>query len=150
MFKKVLIGFVAIFVIIGVIGAMSGGNEKQTEVATNSTEAIPAKEGKLKVSAEFMAALATAEMYSNTMHMSKKALYEQLVSQYAEKFPKDAAQYAIDNIEADWNNNALETAKRYQETMNMSRKGIYDQLTSPHGEKFTKEQADYALENLPK
>ena len=35
------------------------------------------------------------------MHMSKTAIYEQLVSEYGEEFTEEEAQYAIDNIEAD-------------------------------------------------
>lgn len=80
--------------------------------------------------------------------MSKKAIYEQLTSEYGEKFPEDAAQYAIDNITANWNENALAKAKTYQNTMNMSKSAIYDQLISEYGEKFTKEEAQYAIDHL--
>jgi len=65
-------------------------------------------------SIEYKNALNKAESYANTMYMSKQAVYDQLVSKYGEKFPKDAAQYAIDNVKADWNKNALEKAKSYQ------------------------------------
>ena len=50
--------------------------------------------------------------------MSKQGIYNQLTSS-VEGFTKEAAQYAIDNIEADWNKNALEKAKTYQTSMNM-------------------------------
>jgi len=97
---------------------------------------------------EYKNALRKAETYSKTMHMSKKALYDQLTSEYGEKFPADAAQYAIDNIQADWNANALEKAKTYQKSMSMSKSAIYDQLISDYGEKFTKEEAQYAIDHL--
>lgn len=93
-------------------------------------------------------ALIKAEFYSKTMHMSKKGIYDQLISEYGEQFPKEAAQYAIDNMQADWNENALAKAKSYQETMNMSKKAIYDQLISKHGEQFTTEEAQYAIDHL--
>ena len=80
--------------------------------------------------------------------MSKAGIYDQLVSEYGEQFTAEEAQYAIDNIEADWNQNALEKAKSYQETMNMSPEAIRDQLTSEYGEQFTQEEADYAIANL--
>ena len=80
--------------------------------------------------------------------MSKKGIYEQLTSEYGENFTKEAAQYAIDNIEADWNLNALEKAKNYQSTANMSKKAIYEQLISDYGEKFTKSEAQYAIDHL--
>ena len=88
-------------------------------------------------------------MYNETMHMSKQGLYDQLTSEYGEKFSPEAAQYAIDNIQADWNANALEKAKSYQEEMAMSAEAIREQLVSEYGEKFTQEEADYAIANLP-
>lgn len=87
-------------------------------------------------------------MYAKTMHMSKEGVYDQLVSEYGEKFSADATQYAIDNMTADWNANALAKAKTYQNTMNMSPSAIHDQLTSAYGEKFTKTEADYAIQHL--
>ena len=53
-----------------------------------------------------------------------------------------------DNVEADWNENALAKAKDYQEHMSMSNSAIYDQLTSEYGEKFTEEEAQYAVDHL--
>lgn len=82
------------------------------------------------------------------MHMSKKGIYDQLVSEYGEQFSAEAAQYAIDNMKADWNANALAKAKSYQSTMSMSKNAIYDQLISEYGEQFTKEEAQYAIDNL--
>lgn len=93
-------------------------------------------------------ALKKAESYSSKMYMSKKAIYDQLTSQYGEKFSADAAQYAIDNLQADFNANALEKAKSYQSRMSMSKSAIYDQLVSQYGEKFTKSEAQYAIDHL--
>ena len=93
-------------------------------------------------------ALKKAESYSSLMHMSKRRLYDQLTSEYGEGFTAEEAQYAIDNINADWKANALETAKSYQKNLNMSKSRIYQQLTSEYGEKFTAEEAQYAIDNL--
>ena len=93
-------------------------------------------------------ALKAAEQYSETMHMSKKGIYDQLISEYGEKFTKKQAQYAIDNIEADWKKNALESAKSYRDNMNMSKSAIYSQLVSEYGEQFTEEEAQYAIDHL--
>ncbi|WP_275900754.1 Ltp family lipoprotein [Paenibacillus periandrae] len=82
--------------------------------------------------------------------MSKQGIYDQLISEHGEKFTEDEAQYAVDNIKADFNKNALIKAKNYQDSMKMSSAAIRDQLTSKHGEKFTKEEADYAIKNLDK
>jgi ATP phosphoribosyltransferase regulatory subunit HisZ len=80
--------------------------------------------------------------------MSKAGIYDQLTSEYGEQFPADAAQYAIDNLEVNWKENALKKAQEYAELMSMSDADIYDQLISEHGEKFTKEEAQYAIDNL--
>lgn len=93
-------------------------------------------------------ALKKAESYSNTMHMSKNGIYKQLTSEYGEGFTKEEAQYAIDNMKADWKANALAKAKSYQESMGMSKSAIYKQLTSEYGEGFTAEEAQYAIDHL--
>ncbi len=93
-------------------------------------------------------ALKKALSYSQTMHMSKKGIYKQLISEYGEGFTEEAAQYAIDNVDVDWNANALAKAKSYQSSMNMSKSAIYKQLTSSAGEDFTDEEAQYAIDNL--
>ena len=100
------------------------------------------------VPTEYKSALKSAKTYSDMMHMSKQGLYEQLTSEYGEKFSAEAAQYAIDNLQVDYNDNALKTAKDYQDTQNMSPEGIRDQLTSEYGEKFTQQEADYAIQHL--
>ena len=81
--------------------------------------------------------------------MSKSKIYNQLTSEYGEGFSKEEAQYAIDNLVADYKANALAKAKSYQENMHMSKSKIYDQLTSEYGEGFTAEEAQYAIDNLP-
>ena len=106
------------------------------------------KKDTANVSSEFKNALRQAETYSDMMHMSKKGIYDQLTSEYGGQFPKDAAQYAVDNVDADWKANALATAENYSDTMHMSKKSIYDQLTSEHGEQFTTKEAQYAIDNI--
>ena len=104
-----------------------------------TTEAVPM---------EYRNALKSAERYSKLMHMSKKRIFNQLTSEYGNKFTKDAAQYAVDNIKVDWKANALETAKKYYEDMNMSKNAIYDQLISEYGEQFNESEAQYAVDHL--
>lgn len=110
--------------------------------------ATPTPEAEPKVPREYENALESAKSYSNVMHMSKKGIYNQLISPYADKFSAEAAQYAVDNLQADYNANALAKAKEYQETVHMSSQAIRDQLTSEHGEKFTASEADYAIAHL--
>lgn len=122
-------------------GATSSTPDIQPEKDTNTTvvKDIPI---------EHRSALTKAEMYANSMYMSKAGLYDQLVSLYGEKFSKEAAQYAIDNVKANWKANALEKAKMYQNDMAMSPAAIRDQLVSSYGEKFTHSEADYAIQHL--
>ena len=129
-------------------GSVISQNKKANEsVKEGATIKVVLSKGK-KPSIEYQNALKKAETYSKIMHMSKKAIYNQLTSEYGEKFPADAAQYAIDNLDADYKANALAKAKTYHQTMNMSKKSIYDQLTSEYGEKFTAEEAQYAIDHL--
>ncbi|MBC2309290.1 Ltp family lipoprotein [Listeria booriae] len=110
-------------------------------------EAAAEKE-KERLGAEGESALIKAEAYGTTMNMSKAGIYDQLTSEYGEKFSKEAAQYAVDNIDIDYNANALAKAKDYQDMMSMAPEAIRDQLTSEYGEKFTQAEADYAIQHL--
>ena len=51
---------------------------------------------------EYTIAIKKARIYSDNMHMSKKGIYNQLISDYREKFPPEAAQYAVDNLNANY------------------------------------------------
>ncbi|WP_438351060.1 Ltp family lipoprotein [Paenibacillus sp. FA6] len=125
--------------------------DKAEAEAKVAAEELAKKEAEAKeesVPREHKSALKSAESYAETMHMSKAGIYDQLTSEYGEKFPPEAAQYAIDNIVFDWKENALKQARTYAETMSMSDSAVYDQLISEYGEKFTKEEAQYAIDNL--
>ena len=111
-----------------------------TNQATKSTST--------KVPAEYKSALNRATGYSNMMHLSKQGVYDQLTSDAGDSFSADAAQYAIDNVKANWDKNALIKAKDYQDKMSMSANDIQEQLTSQDGEQFTPEQANYAIQHL--
>lgn len=127
--------------------SIASTSSSQEVVESEATEAEKPVED--TVSREYKNALKSAESYSKMMHMSKQAIYDQLTSEYGERFPEDAAQYAVDNLQADYNANALESAKSYYEGMSMSKQAVYDQLTSEYGEKFTAEEAQYAVDNFP-
>jgi len=147
--RVVLATFLIVLFLI-IIGSMDSDTSTSTVISTDSineitNQAEPVDSG---VPREYISALNKADSYANTMHMSKSGLYDQLTSQYGEQFSAAAAQYAIDNVNADWKANALEKARSYQDSMNMSPAAIHDQLTSEYGEKFTKSEADYAIQNL--
>ena len=165
-----------VIISIGVIGSIFGGSEtsdtkskkepsdkvetvsesieekQENMVETKTIEESEVKDGteeeNKNIPTEYKTALKSAETYSNMMHMSKAGIYDQLTSEYGDKFSPEAAQYAIDNMEADWNENALKSAENYSKTMHMSKAGLYDQLTSEYGEKFTEDEAKYAVDNV--
>lgn len=161
-YKRVWFWIIAIIIVIGATGGSgtddskeinSGNIESEQEVSQNNSENTTAEnksENKVEdnIPTEYKSALRKAKLYADTMNMSKTGIYDQLTSEYGEKFTVEAAQYAIDNITVDWKENALKKAKSYQETMSMSPAAIYDQLTSEYGEKFTAEEAQYAIDNL--
>ena len=161
-YKRVWFWIIAIIIVIGATGGSgtddskeinSGNIESEQEVSQNNSKNTTAEnksENKVEdnIPTEYKSALRKAKLYADTMNMSKAGLYDQLTSEYGEKFTVEAAQYAIDNITVDWKENALKKAKLYQETMSMSPAAIYDQLISEYGEKFTAEEAQYAIDNL--
>lgn len=158
-YKRVWFWVLVVIIALAVAG-MGGGSaddqpaadtqeaqqEVQQEYAQDAEQSAQPEEE--DVPQEYKNALAKAKSYSEIMHMSKQGIYDQLVSEYGENFPADAAQYAIDNLDADYKANALEKAKDYYEGMNMSKDGVREQLVSEYGEQFTQEEADYAVANL--
>lgn len=112
-------------------------SENETNVSIESPSPEP-----VEVSRESNNALKSAEQYLRFMSFSKQGLYDQLLY---EKYPEDAAQYAVDNVVTDWNENALNSANQYLDFMAFSTSGLYDQLIY---EGYTDEQAQYAIDNL--
>ncbi|QHM53364.1 Ltp family lipoprotein [Pediococcus acidilactici] len=128
----------------------SSSDDKDTDKSSESSSEAKQDSSKSSksVSTEFKNALKTAKDYSDSMHMSKAGIYEQLSSDAGEQFSAAAAQYAVDNLKADYNKNALMTAKDYQDSMHMSPEEIRDQLASEAGDQFTQAEADYAVNHL--
>lgn len=164
---KVIVTIILALIFIGNIGSEPSDNDSKPSSNNLLTDTIEQskedtseygqavsnieeenKPEEVSIPVEYKSALIKAKSYSDLMHMSKLGIYDQLTSEYGEKFSQEAAQYAIDNVEADWNANALKKAKSYQDTMAMSPSAIYDQLISEYGEKFTPEEAQYAIDNL--
>ena len=83
-------------------------------------------------------------MFSESLHPSKEKLKETLVNN--EKFPEKVAQYAVDNLEVNWKEEALANAQSFQGTLHLSNEKLKDTLVNH--EKFTEEEAQYAIDNL--
>ena len=100
----------------------------------------------LWLKAECEAALKKAEAYSGAKNMSKWGIRNWLTSK-PNLFSLEAAQYAVDNMKADWKANALQKAQSCRRTFISSSKDIRSRLISVH-ERFTEEEADYAVSHL--
>ena len=118
------------------VGADGVWKEGQASTASSSNDS----------NSEYSAALGKAKSYNSLFHMSKKRMYRQLTSDF-DKFSNDAAQYAVDHLEADYKYNALFNAKNYRKLFNMSKSGLFNQLTS-FADGFTEEEAQYAIDHL--
>ena len=146
-YKRVWFWVVAAIIVVGATGT---DDSKETNIESGqevSQNTIAENKPEDNIPTEYKSALKQAGTYSKMMHMSKAAVYNQLTSELGGQFSAEAAQYAVDNVEADWKENALESAKTYQKTMAMSPNAIYDQLTSAFVG-FTEEEAQYAIDNL--
>ena len=147
-YKRVWFWILVVLVIFIGSAAVSGGSNSSSS-SSSSSSAKSSSSSSSHVSATKVAALKSAKTYSDTMHMSKQGIYDQLTSDAGDKFDDASAQYAVDHVKADWNKNALKAAESYQKDQNMSPEAIRDQLTSDAGDKFTQDQADYAVSHLP-
>ena len=168
-FKKWWFWVLVVVLIAGVSGnedeATKTGNVESTQVAkeekninkeeiktespvVENTQDSQEKQKESNVPKEYSNALKKAQVYSDFMHMSEKNIYDQLTSEYGEGFSVEAAKYAIDNVDADYNYNAYMKALTYQDSMSMSQNNIYEQLISEYGEQFTTEEATYAINKL--
>lgn len=105
---------------------------------------------KPQVPMEHRQALKAAEQYLTIMPFSKKGLYQQLTSDAGDKYPAEAAQYAVDNVKANWKENAARAAKQYLEIMPMSKDELVEQLTSEAGDQYTLEEAQYGVQKVYK
>ena len=155
MYKRVWFWAVAIIIVAGTASCSNTDNSKEinsenTVVENKLEDKVEDKvEEKVEdnIPTEYKLALEKAQSYSDNMYMSKAGIYNQLTSEYGDKFTVEAGQYAIDNVEADWKENALKKAKVFQDTLAMSKTVMYNQLISEFGDMFTAEEAQYAVDN---
>jgi len=119
---------------------------QETKQSTSSTKEQPKQEpANPQVPMEHRQALMMAEQYLKTMPFSKQGLYDQLTSEAGNKFPSEAAQYAVDNVKTDWKENAAKAAANYLKIMPMSKDELVEQLSSSAGDKYTLEEAQYGV-----
>lgn len=152
--KWVLI-IVGILLVVGMCSVATSGDDSGESTNARSTDSSSVQGSNPEpeqqeddVPREYKNAKKRAESYLKSGHFSYDGLYNQLTSEYGEGFPPDAAQYAMDNIEVDWNQEAVEAAESYLSWSAMSRADLLQQLTSEYGEGFTPEQAEFAVNQV--
>ncbi len=87
-------------------------------------------------------ALKKAQSYVNMSGFSESGLQKQLEF---EGFADDEIQYALDNVDVDYNQESLEKAQSYIDMSGFSKTGLQKQLQY---ENFTTDQIQYALDNV--
>ena len=143
-FKKWWFWVIVIVIGLALIGSSGGSKTQQAKTVDKATSSSQAesKESKPALSAGRINALAKAKLYTSTMSFSRDGLIKQLVF---EKFDEADASYAVDNIGADWKEQAGKKAKTYNDTIPMSRDGLIKQLVF---DKFTQEQAEFGATSV--
>ena len=111
--KKGLKVFLTAAIVLSAV-ACSTSND---EVKEGAKEKVVETKEEPSVPKEYRNALRSAETYSDMMHMSKQGIFDQLTSEYGDQFDAEAAQYAIDNLDANYNENALKCGENYKKTM---------------------------------
>lgn len=89
-----------------------------------------------------------AESYLNVIPFSEEGLFDQMTSEFGREFTDEEAEYALQNITVDWNEQALKAAEEYRDVYDVEGDELYDMLISEYDGKFTEEQAQYAMDNL--
>ena len=162
--KKIL-GALAVALMVGACANTTDDKEEKVEDSTEQTEVVEevkadeessseesevveeseSKEEESKeddVPREYESALRKAESYLDIFSMSAQGVRDQL--EY-EEFGQDAIDYALENLEADWNEQAKKSAESYTELFDMSDAKLYDQLIYKG---FTEEQAQAGVDSL--
>ncbi|WP_214627872.1 Ltp family lipoprotein [Paenibacillus agaridevorans] len=111
----------------------------EVAVATPEPTVKPTPEPTVKETASQRNAVRTAKNYLEYTAFSRKGLIEQLVF---EGYDNTDAEYAVDRVNADWNEQAALKAKDYLEYSSFSEQGLIEQLEF---EGFTNAQAKHGV-----
>lgn len=153
---KVIAGVV---VGLGIVGSLAGGGgDKTTPPSTTSANTAafvqttkPAETKAAATKAPITVppapqatsgeknALKTAESYLRYSAFSKKGLKDQIKF---EGYSESESTYAVNNVNADWMEQAVKMAESYLKYSSFSKKGLKDQLIF---EGFTEVQAEYGV-----
>ncbi len=172
----VLIGLAAIIGIIGAVGSHSSSNTPAASAAAsssipvNTSTAVPtgtmsapatpassapatpassAPAGPSMTTAQQQAVDAAEGYLSEGQGFSEQGLGSQLTSTAGNGFSKPDAEFAINYLHPNWDQQAVDAANGYlSEGQGFSEQGLLSQLTSSAGSGFTQAQAEFAVNYL--
>lgn len=142
--KKRFIVPIALVALIGIsVASNSGGSDApQTESSVNTTDSGETTETQEEAVTETLGqknARESAESYLDFAAFSRQGLIDQLEF---EEFSTEDAEYAVDALNVDWNEQAAKSAESYLEFSAFSREGLIDQLVF---EGYTQEEAEFGV-----
>ena len=167
---KVLSGLIAVGAIAIIAVAASSSNKPSTPAADSTTAAstpaspaaapssaaassapsTPAAPTSPSMTAAQQQAVDAAEGYlSDGQGFSKRGLLGQLTSSAGDGFSNSDAEFAINHLNPNWDQQAVDAANGYlSEGQGFSEQGLLQQLTSSAGDGFTEAQAEYAISSV--
>lgn len=144
--KKRFIVPIALVALIGISVASNpraqDGFEQGVESTVNSPESSETTETQEEAVTETIGqtnARESAESYLSFAAFSRQGLIEQLEF---EDYSTEDAEYAVDILEVDWNEQAAKSAEAYLEVSTFSRDGLIEQLVF---EGYTQEEAEFGV-----
>lgn len=117
------------------------------ELGTSSSDGISPEDGteteeEPSMTVSQMNAIESAQSYLDYSAFSRKGLIEQLEF---EDYSNADATFAVDYVDADWNEQAAKAAADYLDYSSFSRQGLIDQLVF---EGYTQKQAEYGVKQV--
>jgi Host cell surface-exposed lipoprotein len=164
--KKGCLGFIGLFIFLGVLGALLGDPKDAGKPTANSQNenVITKVDPSSPVAAEIEHssppaavvspessgltfaqenAARTARQYIEMSGFSRSGLIAQLSSDAGDGYSLADATAAVASLDVDWNDQAARSAKQYLQMTGFSCKGLIQQLSSSAGDKYTADQAAY-------
>lgn len=153
-----VLGVVGLFLIIGVAGGgddsgststagsstSSSTSQESTEPQTEEPAAEEPKAEEPELTGSQRNAVESAANYLSFTAFSRSGLIKQLEF---EDYSKADAEFAVDYLKVDWNEQAAKSAENYLDFTSFSRNGLIDQLKF---EGFTDAQAKYGADQAEK
>jgi hypothetical protein len=95
-------------------------------------------------------AITAAQNYlSDGSGFSEAGLIQQLTSSYGNGFSQADAEFAVNHVQVDWNQQAATAANGYVSSgEGFSCSSLLQQLTSPYGNQFTQPQAEFGVQSV--